>query len=190
VSGAETRVWDRPVRLLHWGLVATLVAAWFTGDATSVAHEALGYAALAIVAARLAWSRVGGGHARFGAFLRGPRETLRYARALVAGSSPRYVGHNPLGGWMVVALLATTSAVSVTGALYTTDWLWGYGWLAKLHEALAWLLVALALLNIGGVLHASRQHRENLVAAMVHGRKRAAKGTLESAIHDPTRDAR
>jgi cytochrome b len=73
---------------------------------------------------------------------------------------------------MIVALLATVAAVSATGALFATDWLWGYAWLANLHAALAWLLIALAAAHVLGVLHASWMHRENLVAAMFTGRKR------------------
>ena len=162
------------MRGLHWAVVAVTIAAWATGDATSLAHELLGYALLVLVAARIAWSRVGNRHARFASFVRGPRATVAYTRALLAGAAPRFVGHNPLGGWMVVALLATLALTSITGALYTTDWLWGYGWLAALHEGLAWVIAALAALHVGGVVHASLRHRENLAAAMLHGRKRAA----------------
>lgn len=180
MRNTSERVWDRPVRLFHWSLVIVTTAAWFTGDATSVPHEVLGYAALVLIAARLAWSRIGSPHARLSTFVRGPRETLQYARDVLADRAPRYLGHNPLGGWMVVALLACIAAVSITGALYTTDWLWGYGWLAKLHEGLSWLLVALVGMHLLGVVFTSWRHRENLVAAMLTGRKRpAATGDIE-----------
>jgi cytochrome b len=161
---------------MHWALLASVVAAWATADSLSLAHEAPGYAALAIVVLRAVSGRILGPHARFSGFVRGPRETLAYARDVAHRRARRYLGHNPLGAWMVVALLSTVAAVSVTGALFTTDWLWGYAWLAALHEGLAWLLVALAIAHVLGVVHASWTHRENLVAAMVTGRKRPPAG--------------
>ena len=85
---------------------------------------------------RLAWGFAARGdrYARFAQFVRPARATLPYARAVLQHQAPRYIGHNPLGGWMVVGLLACVGALGVTGALYTTDWLWGYAWLAHLHE--------------------------------------------------------
>lgn len=165
------RVWDGPQRLLHWVLVAAVAAAWWTGGSAGPVHEYLGYAAAAIVAARVAWGFVGSRHARFAQFVHGPRETAGYGRAVLAGRAPRYLGHNPLGGWMVLALLACVAALGLTGWLYTTDWLWGYAWLEQLHAALGWLLVGLAALHVAGVAFTSWQHRENLVAAMFSGRK-------------------
>lgn len=180
---AAVRVWDRGVRLLHWSLVGTVATAWATGDAASLAHEAVGYATLAIVAARLAWSARGAPSSRFSTFVRAPRATLAYARTWWAGAEPRHLGHNPLGGWMIVALLAAVAACASTGALYATDALWGYKWLAVLHEASAWTVLALAALHVAGVAHASWRHGENLVAAMWHGRKRAAgKGDVDEGI--------
>jgi len=160
------------VRLLHWALVAVVAAAWWTGS-TSATHEWLGYAAGAIVATRLAWGWAGGRYARFAQFVRRPADTLAYGRAVLARRAPRYLGHNPLGGWMVLALLTVLAALVITGALYMTDWLWGYGWLAALHEGLGWLLLGLVSLHVGGALVTGRAHGENLVRAMVTGRKRA-----------------
>lgn len=160
------------MRWLHWSLVGVMPLAWWTGSSTSLAHELLGYAAAAIVVARCGWSRFGSHHARFRSFVRGPVPTLGYARAVVSGRAPRYLGHNPLGAWMVLALLANTAAIVLTGWLYTTDWLWGYGWLAMLHNGLAWLWLGLVVLHVGGVLLTSWQHRENLIGAMWSGRKR------------------
>lgn len=173
-------VWDLPVRLLHWGLAAAVATAWISGhwpphDFDTVHHGA-GYVALAAIALRMAWSRVGNRYARLSQFLRGPRATLAYARALRAGREPRHIGHNPLGGWMAVLLWSGAAALSITGWLYTTDWLWGYAWLEQLHAGLAWLLLALLIGHLGGVAMTSWRHRENLVAAMLSGRKRAPEG--------------
>jgi cytochrome b len=165
-------VWDRAVRVLHWSLVLTVAAAWLTRHSPGPWHEWLGYATLVIVAARLAWGFAGSGHARFSDFVRGPRGTLAYARALVAGREARFVGHNPLGGWMAIALLTLVVLVGFTGWLFTTDRFWGVPWVEELHETLSDVLFAFVGLHILGVMFTSRRHHENLVASMLHGRKR------------------
>lgn len=170
---SELSVWDRPVRLFHWALVLTVSSAWWTGGHTDGWHENLGYAVAAIVAARVAWGFRGGAYARFAQFVRSPAATWAYARSVQAGRAARYLGHNPLGGWMVLALLGCVGALCLSGWLYTTDLLWGYGWLYWTHFVLGWLLVALVTLHLAGVLFTSWQHRENLVRAMVTGRKPA-----------------
>lgn len=170
------RIWDLPVRLLHWSLVALVAAAWFTRESRGPWHEWIGYGVAAVVILRLVWGFAGSRHARFADFVRGPGKVLPYARAVLAGRAPRYVGHNPLGGWMVLALLSTAGLLCLSGWLFTTDWLWGYAWLANTHLALAWLLIALAALHVMGVILTSRHQRENLVRAMIDGRKRAPGG--------------
>ncbi len=165
------RVWDAPVRLLHWGMVATVAVAWWSSDDTGPLHENTGYVVIALLAARLAWGFRGSHYARFAQFVRAPRATLAYARAALAGHAPRYIGHNPLGGWMVLALLTDLGLLGFTGWLYTTDMFWGYGWLANLHKCLGWTLLALIALHVAGMLWTSWQHRENLVRAMVTGEK-------------------
>lgn len=174
------RVWDGLVRTLHWTLAGAVATAWISGhwpptDFEAVHHTA-GYVALAAVVLRLGWGFVGSRHARLAQFLRGPRAVLAYARALRAGREPRYVGHNPLGGWMALTLWLCAAAVAATGWLYTTEWLWGYAWLEALHSALGWLIAALVGTHLGGVVMTSRRHRENLVGAMFSGRKRAPEG--------------
>jgi cytochrome b len=167
-------VWEAPVRLLHWLLAAAIAAAWLTSSSTGPAHEYIGYASAAIVLARLAWGRFGNRYARFSQFVRAPATTWQYLRAVLAGRAARHLGHNPLGAAMVVALLACVALVAMSGWLTTTDLLWGYAWPVRLHVALAWLLVGLIVLHVGGVLLTSWQHRENLVAAMITGDKAAA----------------
>lgn len=162
------------MRSLHWLLCAAVAAAWLTTLALLQWHEPVGYAAAAVVAARIAWGFLGGGHSRFGSFVRGPRVTLGYAARVLAHREPRYVGHNPLGGWMVVSLLACVAALAATGWLYTaTDRFWGEPWLERLHALLAWSLLALIVLHVVGVVLTSIRHRENLVRAMLDGEKRA-----------------
>src|SRR5262245_50714224 len=117
----EIKVWDLLVRLLHWSLVAAVIGAWLTRDDEDPRHIWLGYTALTIVAIRLVWGFVGTRHARFSDFLRSPRATAAYLMTVIAHREPRHVGHNPLGGWMIVALLATIAGICITGWLYTTD---------------------------------------------------------------------
>ena len=165
-------VWDAAVRVLHWTLVLTVAAAWLTRHSPGRWHEWLGYATLAVVAARTIWGFAGSGHARFSAFVRPVSVVAGYARSIVAGREARYIGHNPLGGWMVVALLSMVVLVGVTGWLYTTDRFWGVPWVEELHSTLSDVLFIFVGLHILGVAFTSARHRENLVAAMVHGRKR------------------
>lgn len=162
------KVWDLLVRAAHWSLVAAVAGAWFTGEAL---HEWLGYAALGIVALRIVWGVIGSEYARFRQFVLGPAATLAYARAFAAGVAPRYLGHNPLGGWMIVVLLGTVALTCASGWLSITDRFWGVAWVQDTHAFLADALVALAAVHVAGVIHASLRHRENLVGAMVTGHK-------------------
>lgn len=166
------KVWDPVVRIGHWLLVASVVLAWLTKAGWDGWHELIGYVSLAIVAMRAVWGWSGPAAARFGTFVRSPAITLEYARQMLARREPHYVGHNPLGAWMIIALLLNVMLVGLTGWLYTTDRFWGVEWVETLHSRLADLLLVLAALHLAGVLYASYRHRENLIAAMLHGRKR------------------
>jgi cytochrome b len=174
------RVWDALVRVLHWTLAGAIATAWVSGhwppkDFDAVHHTA-GYAAGAAVVLRLIWGIAGGRYARLAQFVRQPRAVLAYARAVRTGREPRYLGHNPLGGWMALALWSMAAALTLSGWLYTTDWLWGYEWLSDLHATFAWLVVTLVVGHLGGVVLMSWRHRENLVGAMFSGMKRAPEG--------------
>jgi len=173
-AGRTVRVWDPLVRIGHWTLVAAVAVAWLSHEGPAVLHDNAGYLALAVVALRLLWGFLGPRPARFADFLCGPAATLAYARALAAGREPRFLGHNPLGGWMILALLATVAATGVSGWLAGTDAFWGVAWVEELHGALADALLALVALHVAGVLVTSWRHGENLVRAMLTGRKRAA----------------
>ena len=166
-------VWDRFVRCAHWTLVLSIVLAWFTRHGGGAWHERAGYLVLAVVAARLVWGFAGPRYARFTQFVRRPAATLAYALLAAAGREPRHLGHNPLGGWMILALLTGALLASASGWLYITDRFWGVKWVEELHETLANLLFLLAGLHLAGVVVESVRHRENLAAAMVHGNKRA-----------------
>jgi cytochrome b len=173
-AGPEPTVetWDRVVRVLHWSLAASVAGGWITTWWFGGLHQRVGWLALALVLLRLAWGGLGGPHARFSSFVRSPRATWAYLRLLLRRREPRYIGHNPLGGWMVIALLACVIGLAVTGWLYTTDWFWGDELVERIHTTLAWSVVVLVVLHVAGVLFTGRRHRENLVRAMIDGRKR------------------
>lgn len=173
----ELRVWDPLLRLLHWGLAASVSGAFLLGDwlhrPDHTWHERFGYAALGIALLRGVWGFVGPRHARFADFVRGPRRTAAYAWALLRRDEPRYLGHNPLGGWMVLALLLNTLLAGITGWLGTTDAFWGDALVQDLHSLSGEAFVPLVVLHLAGVGFTSWRHRESLVRAMVTGRKPA-----------------
>lgn len=167
------RVWDPIVRMFHWSLVVSFAVAWLTGDELKTVHEVAGYIILGLLVVRLAWGVVGTRHARFMDFVRGPVAVFGYLRDMASGHPRRYLGHNPAGGAMVVALLLMLVAITATGIMMTTDAYWGVEWVEEVHEVAANLTLLLVGLHLAGVGLASYQHRENLVKAMVTGDKRA-----------------
>jgi len=170
---ATVRVWDPFVRIFHWSLVALVIVAVATGDEVEWLHLAAGYAIAALVALRVLWGFVGSRHARFSAFVRPPSEVLRFVGQSLRLKAPRYLGHNPAGGAMIVAMLALIAFIAATGFMLTTDAYWGSKTLKGVHEAAAYTLIGLAFAHVAGVVLASVEHGENLVRAMITGRKRA-----------------
>lgn len=170
-------VWDLLVRCFHWLLAIGFFAAYFTRHSSGSIHDWLGYGVGALVLIRVAWGFFGPRRARFSDFVRSPEHTRRYARDVLAGKQVRYVGHNPLGGWMVLLLLSSVLLTCISGWLYTTDRFWGVEWVENLHDALTWLTFFCVALHVSGVIKASLHGRENLLAAMIHGRKRKASGS-------------
>jgi len=171
-AGSTVKVWDPLVRLFHWSLAACIFGAFLVEEGDT-AHQVLGYIALGLVASRVAWGFVGTRHARFRDWVRGPRAIRAYLRERIAGTSRRRLGHNPAAGAMMMGLLAGVVAVGVTGWMQTLDAFWGAEWLENLHEVLAWSLLGMIGLHVLAALVESWHYRENLVAAMIHGRKRA-----------------
>lgn len=169
----QVRVWDMFVRLFHWSLVLSFAVAWFTSHSSDTIHHWAGYAAAALILMRLAWGILGTRYARFTQFIRSPGTVLAYLKAIVTGSEARYIGHNPAGGAMVLTLMAAMAATALSGWMMTTDAFWGVEWVGKLHDLVAHGLLALIGVHIGGVILASLRHRENLVVAMLTGKKAA-----------------
>lgn len=202
-SGQSRRVivWDPFVRYGHWVLVAAFAIAYLSAEEESGGPDPLhvwgGYVVGAIVVLRVLWGFVGPQHARFSDFVSGPVAALRYLADLVRGRARRYLGHSPAGGAMVLLLLAFLAATVATGLVAYGDRgkgpLAGNGGavitrayansneageraesvLGELHGTLANITLALVILHVLGVGLASVVHRENLVAAMISGEKRA-----------------
>jgi len=180
------RVWDPLVRVFHWTLAVAFLAAYLVKDDWLGLHAEAGYTVIGLVLFRLVWGVIGTRHARFTDFVRSPTDVLAYLKDALAIRARRYLGHNPAGGAMVIALLVSLIFTTVSGlAVY------GYGefsgplavlmqnipgWLGnaleETHEFFANFTLLLVLLHLAGVALASLQHGENLVRSMVNGRKR------------------
>lgn len=169
---ATVRVWDPLVRLFHWSLVVAFTVAWLTGDELRLLHQLTGYGICGLVGVRLIWGFVGSPYARFSDFVYRPQTVIGHLKDAVRMRAKRYIGHNPAGGAMVVALLTVLAATCATGLMMTTQAFWGVEWVQSAHEALANLALLLVGLHLVGVLAASIEHQENLVRAMIDGRKR------------------
>lgn len=179
-------VWDPAVRLFHWSLATAFLVAYFTEDEMETLHVNAGYLIGILIGLRLIWGFVGTPHARFSDFVRTPREVMAYLADALHRRAPRYVGHNPAGGAMVVALLICLAMTVLSGvALYgATDFAGPLAGsfrgeraadvLEAVHELGANLTLLLVVFHLGGVLFSSLEHGENLVKSMITGRKKEA----------------
>lgn len=179
----SVRVWDPLIRIFHWSLAGFFLLAYVTEDELLTVHVYAGYAVAALIVFRLIWGLIGTRHARFSDFVTGPAALARYLGQLVTGRAPRYLGHNPAGAAMIIALLISLALTAFTGmVLIAGD---GMGPLAgtffagfsgksveELHEFFANLSMSLVVVHVAGVLISSLLHRENLIRAMWTGRKR------------------
>ena len=167
------KVWDPLVRVFHWSLAGLFLANFFT-EGGELVHRWIGYATLILITVRLVWGFVGSRHARFSDWV--PRPTNGAATTCaqrLAGRSRRRLGHNPAAAVMIVSLLAGVVLVGLTGWLQSTERFFGEPWLEELHEVLAYGVLALVGLHVLAAIDESIHYRENLVASMIHGRKRA-----------------
>jgi len=183
---ADIKIWDPLVRLFHWALVAAFFIAYFTEDDWLSWHVVAGYTVLGLVLFRLLWGLIGTRYARFSSFVYSPGATLTYIKAVFTGKAARYIGHNPAGGAMIIALLLGLLATTVSGLmLYGADAWQGplAEWMKdssdetidiikEVHEFFANFTLFLVVVHVFGVLWESLLHRENLVLSMLTGRKR------------------
>jgi cytochrome b len=167
------RVWDPIVRFFHWTVAAGCAINLLLQGGGRL-HRGIGYAVALAVAIRVIWGFIGSGHARFDSFIPRPGALWRYLDELRRAREPRYVGHNPAGAVMIVALLAVLVGISATGWLLRLDAFFGNQTLEELHESMATALLALVVLHVLAAIVESVRHRENLIQSMWTGRKRAA----------------
>lgn len=182
-TARAVRVWDLPVRLFHWTLVALVVTSWATREAGEMeAHRLSGYAILVLVLFRVLWGLIGARHARFADFVHTPAAMRAYMRDTLAGRPTRFLGHNPAGGWSVLAMLACLFVQAVTGLFLTDDILFDgpfYGLLGKewtdrldtVHQANFVVLLVLIGLHLSAIAFYRVAKHENLVLPMLTGRK-------------------
>lgn len=197
---ATVTAWDLPTRVFHWALVALIASAWFSfefseelGDPRLVWHRWNGLAILTLMVWRLLWGIIGPRNERFTSFVRGPRAAISYARDLLANRPRHFLGHNPLGALLIVALLSVVTGIATLGlfALEHNDNavgpLYKYAgeawakvftkWHRLLFEPVLVILIAIHIL--ANVFYAVVK-KEPLITAMVTGRKPA--GTYEDAF--------
>ncbi|HXX10829.1 MAG TPA: cytochrome b/b6 domain-containing protein [Burkholderiales bacterium] len=180
------RVWDIPVRLFHWLLVGLIILSFTTaqigGNAMRI-HELSGFTILTLVLFRVLWGVFGSTYARFTGFVRSPAQALGYARALARGRAPFHAGHNPLGGWMILAMLLCLLVQAGTGLFANDDIMTEgplYPWvskqtsdlLSKIHQINFYVLLALITLHVAAALYYLWGKRENLILPLFSGRKK------------------
>ena len=183
------KVWDLPLRIFHWLLVAGFFIAYLTEEDLLIIHVWAGYLVLGLLIFRLIWGFLGNEYAKFSSFLVKPAQSFRYVKDLLAFKAKRYIGHNPAGAAMIVLLLislvlTTLTGLTVYGADQAAGPLAGIGsdneklW-EELHEFFANATLALVFVHIAGVAFDSYLHHENLAKAMVSGYKKLSKDTRE-----------
>ena len=159
--------WDAAVRLLHWSLAGAVLLDFYVDDGGWL-HRAIGYVAVAIVVARLLWAMFARGSAGLAALSPSLRDTVGYLRR----GAPRSPGHDPLGLWMVWLLWSLVLLLGVTGWMSRLDAFWGDDGIRQIHDWLADALLIAVAVHLSGIVAMSWRWRENLVAAMLSGRKR------------------
>lgn len=171
-SASRVKVWDPAVRTFHWLMVLCFAGAWLTAESERwrLVHVWLGYTTAGLVGFRILWGLVGPYHARFANFVRGPAAVKRYLFSLLQGRPEHHTGHNPAGALAILALLALAAFAAGTGWANYNDI--GGHFVEQLHEGMASVMLALVGLHVAAVVVTGWLHRENLVAAMITGRKR------------------
>lgn len=174
-------VWDLPLRLFHWTLVACLVALWATGEFSFMdLHEMIGIAVLVLILFRVFWGVVGGEFARFASFVRGPSAVKAYLASIPRRKLPKQLGHNPIAGWSALAMLAALAIQSAMG-LFTVD---GSRYAApfskyvsvstarsitELHELGFNIVLVLVGVHLAAIAFYFVIFRKNLVSPMISG---------------------
>ncbi len=196
-AGERRLVWDLPLRAFHWLFAASIVASYATaqpGSGWMPWHMRLGYWMMGLLVFRILWGFVGPRHARFASFLAGPRAMWRYAKGFTGfGEAIQSVGHNPLGGVMVVVMLLLVAFQVGTGLFATDDIVWTGPYnpavssatarlLTSLHHGNFNLIWAAIALHVGAITYYAFVKKQNLVPAMLTGWKPAEAVPAAEAI--------
>lgn len=184
-------VWDFPTRVFHWSFAAVVIIAFASSEADGGAfwiHVYSGTLLLGFIVFRAIWGVIGSRYAQFGDFVHGPATVSDYTQRLMTFRPPRSVGHNPLGGWMVMALLGVVLLAVLTGMMSRED---GYvgplshiggGLFGEAHEGLGSFVMVLVGAHVLGVVAHGLISRENLVRAMITGFKTVPAGEKALSI--------
>ena len=168
---SQVLVWDAPVRVFHWLMVLSFAGAYLTAESERwrLIHVTLGYSMGGLVAFRIVWGLIGTRYARFSNFVSGFAAVKRYVQSLLAGRPEHHVGHNPAGAVAIVLLLLSSIVIVATGwGVYNDK---GGKVIEELHELSSNFMLLIVIIHIAGVVVSSWLHRENLIRAMVTGKK-------------------
>jgi len=185
-EAAPARIWDIPIRVIHWAIVVLIAALWWTAQEHRMDwHRWAGFTLLGLLTFRILWGVFGSSTARFSAFVRGPVTVWRYFRSLIGkGSGETFHGHNPMGAWSVVAMLAVLLFQVGLGLFASdVDGLQSGPFahhltfreareVAGIHATVFDLILVLVSLHVAAVIFYLVVRRENLIGAMFHGRRR------------------
>ncbi|MDH2382884.1 cytochrome b/b6 domain-containing protein [Bradyrhizobium sp. CER78] len=170
-GATSVQVWDLPLRLWHWALAILVLVAWVTPSVYDRLHRLAGYSVIGLLAFRLIWGFAGTRYARFGKLGVRLRAAPRYIWNLRRGITGRYIGLNPAGTVMLVALLLTLAVSAITGAMEVTVTFFGVWWVEDTHAYASDAVIILVALHVLGVIVVGLLQRQNLVRAMFTGRK-------------------
>jgi len=197
-AASRLKIWDMPVRLFHWSIVALIAMAWWSAEQRQLDwHRYIGYTVLTLILFRLLWGCFGSTTARFTHFVSGPKHVIDYFRNdLFARKISAHHGHNPLGGWSVIAMLGAMLLQTLLG-LFAVDidgiesgplaYLVSFDTgrtAAEIHHLIFNVLLALIALHIVAILFYRFYKNENLVSAMILGSKRWH-GEPKPMVHFP-----
>lgn len=192
----DVPVWDLLVRLFHWTLVAAFFIAYITEEDFMTLHSWAGYTIIGLLVIRIVWGFIGTKHARFADFVFTRKDIVQFLKDTFALKAKRYLGHNPAGGAMVILLMLSLVVTTISGLVIfgieesqgpLAGWVSGLGhfWeevFEGVHEFFANFTLFLVFIHVAGVLLESLIHGENLVAAMVSGKKISDNGHHEEKL--------
>ncbi|HJL60379.1 MAG TPA: cytochrome b/b6 domain-containing protein [Pseudomonadales bacterium] len=179
----ELVVWDPLIRIFHWSLTFFFFLAYLLEGDWPALHSHAGYTVALLIIFRMVWGMIGSMHARFSDFITTPSIALTYFKRLLTSKNETYIGHNPAGAAMILALMTCLLITAFSGiSLFAMEGSgplantivasWSGYWLEEVHDFFANFTLFLIVLHTCGVLFTSYRSQENLTRAMITGRKR------------------